>query len=57
MDASKMDLSKVPTYVLNDGRRIRAVAVREFGAVLTIKNEMGTTITVKKSDVKEILKS
>lgn len=56
-DRTKMDFSHAPVFVLNDGRRIRAVAVRDNGATLTIKNEAGTDITFKKTDVKEILRS
>ncbi|HLX63853.1 MAG TPA: hypothetical protein VKX17_21455 [Planctomycetota bacterium] len=54
VDKSKMDFSHAPVYILNDGRRIRAVAVRDNGATLSIKNEAGTEITFKKTDVKEI---
>lgn len=57
LDPTKMDFSKAPVYVLNDGRRIRALAVRENGTNITVKNEAGTDITFKKSDVKEILRS
>jgi hypothetical protein len=56
MDARKVDISKAPVYVLNDGRRIRALMVRENGMTITVKNEAGTDITFKKSDVKQILR-
>jgi hypothetical protein len=57
LDSSKVDFSKAPIYVLNDGRRIRALSVRDNGKEITIKNEAGKDITFKKTDVKEILKS
>ncbi len=54
-EAKKLDATKAPVFVLNDGRRIRAVAVQENGATITVKNEAGTEITFKKKDVKEIM--
>ncbi len=56
IDPLKIDISKAPVYVLNDGRRIRALAVRENGTNITVKNEVGMDITFKKSDVKEIVR-
>lgn len=43
-------------YVLNDGRRIKAVKVVEAGEEYSIKDDAGKFQTVKKSDVKEIVK-
>jgi hypothetical protein len=56
LDSTKVDFSKAPIYVLNDGRRIRALAVRDNGKEITVKNEAGLDVTFKKSDVKEILR-
>lgn len=55
-EMAKIDTSKAPVYVLNDGRRLRAVTVREEGMTITIKNEVGATIIFKKADIKEILR-
>lgn len=53
----KIDFTKAPIYVLNDGRRLRALIVREADGMISIRNEAGMQITFKKSDVKEIVKN
>lgn len=53
----KIDFLKAPVYVLNDGRRLRAVLSKETDGQIAIRNEAGTLITFKKSDVKEIIRN
>ena len=56
-DNGKVDFSHSPIYVLNDGRRLRAILMRETNGVISIRNEAGVEINFKKSDVKEIVKN
>lgn len=46
--------SKLPTYVLKDGKEIRAVKVMDGDDVWSIKDENGKYVVVKKSDVERI---
>ena len=56
-DSGKVDFSHSPIYVLNDGRRLRALLTRENNGVISIRNEAGVEISFKKSDVKEIVRN
>lgn len=56
-EIAKLDFSKASVYVLRDGRRIKAIMLKDDGTTLTVRNEAGTSISFKKTDVKEILRS
>lgn len=56
MGDGQLDVSKFPIYVLNDGRRIRALISRELNGMVSVRNEAGTEISFKKTDVKEVIK-
>ena len=42
--------------VLNDGRRLSAVSVQVLENIISIKQENGKFVTIKKTDVKEVIK-
>jgi hypothetical protein len=56
-EIGKLDFSKASVYVLRDGRRIKAIVLKDDGTTLTVRNEVGTAISFKKTDVKEIIRS
>jgi len=54
--AKQPDAAKPPVYVLKDGRRLRAISVKEDGMSITVKTDAGASVTFKKTDVKEIVR-
>ncbi|MBI3828203.1 MAG: hypothetical protein HY291_01715, partial [Planctomycetes bacterium] len=53
-EAYEKALSTAPTFKLKDGKQIRAVMVKDFGAGYVIRNSDGKYLTISKGDVSEI---